>query len=114
MLSCSATRNLQDGEFRLAKNKIEVVNDEEFDTGSLNPYIKQKHKGWSPFLYIYNWTNGKEKGWDKFVRKIGTAPVIYDPVMVDNSIESIDDHLEYLGYYGSRTTSEIDVRKRMS
>ena len=112
MLSCSATRNLQDGEFRLAKNKIEVVNDEEFDTGSLNPYIKQKHKGWSPFLYIYNWTNGKEKGWDKFVRKIGTAPVIYDPVMVDNSIESIDDHLEYLGYYGSRTTSEIDVRKK--
>lgn len=112
MLSCSATRNLQDGEFRLAKNKIEVVNDEEFDTGSLNPYIKQKHKGWSPFLYIYNWTNGKEKGWDKFVRKIGTAPVIYDPVMVDNSIESIDDHLEYLGYYGSRTTSEINVRKK--
>ena len=112
MLSCSATRNLQDGEFRLAKNKIEVVNDEEFDTGSLNPYIKQKPKGWSPFLYIYNWTNGKEKGWDKFVRKIGTAPVIYDPVMVDNSIESIDDHLEYLGYYGSRTTSEIDVRKK--
>ena len=112
MLSCSTTRILQDGEYRLAKNRIEVVNDDDFNTSSLNPYIKQKHKGWSPFLYVYNWTNGKGKGWDKFVSKIGTAPVIYDPVFVDNSIESIDAHLEYLGYYGSNTTSEIDVRKK--
>ena len=112
MLSCSTTKMLHDGEYRLAKNKIEVVNDDNFNTSSLNPYIKQKHKGWSPFLYVYNWANGKGKGWDKFVGKIGTAPVIYDPILVDNSIESIDSHLEYLGYYGSETESVIDVKKK--
>ena len=112
LMSCSTTRVLQDGEYRLAKNKIEIVDDKEFNPNSLTPYLKQKHKGWSPFLYVYNWTNGKGKTWDKIVHKIGVAPVIYDPEMVDNSIENIDNHLDYLGYYGSRTESEIQVNKR--
>ena len=112
MLSCSTTRVLQDGEYRLARNSIEVVNDEEFNTNSLEPYLKQKHKGWNPFLNVYNWSNGKGKGWDKFVQKIGVAPVVYDPQLVDNSIENIDNHLEYLGYYGSETASDIKVKKK--
>lgn len=112
LLSCSTTRVLQDGEYRLASNKIEIMNDDEFNPNSLEPYIKQKHKGWSPFLNVYNWSNGKGKGWDKFVQRIGVAPVVYDPQQVDNSISNIDNHLEYLGYYGSHTDSEIKVKKK--
>ena len=111
-VSCSTTRVLQDNQYRLAKNRIEIVNDKDFNPSSLNPYIKQKHKGWSPFLYVYNWANGKGKLWDKLVRKIGVAPIVYDPELVDNSIENIDNHLEYLGYYGSTTESEIKVKKK--
>ena len=111
-VSCSTTRVLQDDQYRLAKNRIEIVNDKDFNPSSLNPYIKQKHKGWSPFLYVYNWANGKGKIWDKLVRKIGVAPIVYDPELVDNSIENIDNHLEYLGYYGSTTESEIKVKKK--
>ena len=111
-ISCSTTRVLQDDQYRLAKNRIEVVNDDEFNPNALNPYLKQKPKGWSPFLYVYNWTNGKGKAWDKLVTKIGVAPIVYDPELVDNSIENIDNHLEYLGYYGSHTESEIKVKKK--
>ena len=111
-ISCSTTRVLQDDQYRLEKNRIEIVNDKEFNPNALNPYLKQKHKGWSPFLYVYNWANGNGKGWDKFVHRIGTAPIVYDPEMVDNTIETIDNHLEYLGYFGSRTESEIKVNKR--
>ena len=110
--SCSTTRVLQDDQYRLAKNSIEVVNDDDFNPSALNPYLKQKPKGWSPFLYVYNWTNGKGKVWDKLVTKIGVAPIVYDPELVDNSIENIDNHLEYLGYYGSHTESEIKVKKK--
>lgn len=112
LISCSTTRVLQDGEYRLASNRIEIMNDDEFNPNSLGPYLKQKHKGWSPFLNVYNWSNGKGKGWDRFVQKIGVAPVIYDPEQVDNSITNIDNHLEYLGYYGSHTSSEIKVKKK--
>ena len=48
-ISCSTTRVLQDDQYRLEKNRIEIVNDKEFNPNALNPYLKQKHKGWSPF-----------------------------------------------------------------
>ncbi len=111
--SCSTTRVLQDGEYRLRKNKIAIVNDKEFNPNQLNKYLKQNDNlGWSPFLYVYNWSNGKGGGWDKFVERIGKAPVVYDPEQVDNSISNIENHLEYLGYYGSDVQSEISVRKK--
>ena len=111
-ISCSTTRALQDGEFRLAKNKVEIVNNKEFNPNILTPYIKQKHRGWTPMQYVYNWTNGKGKAWDRFVQKIGAAPVVYNPDMVDSSIENMTNHLEYLGYYGSSIESKIKVRRR--
>ena len=112
-VSCSTTRVLQDGEYRLTKNKIEIMNDESFNSSQLNKYLKQNENlGWSPFMVMYNWADGSGSGWDRFLKKIGKAPVIYDPDMVDSSIENITNHLEYLGYYGSSVDSEISVKKR--
>ena len=110
--SCSATRSLQADEYRLAGNRIEISNSKDFNQNLLTPYLKQKHRGWSPFLYVYNWVNGKGKGWDKFVQKIGVAPIVYDPEMVDESIDNITNHLEYLGYYGSHVSSDINVKRK--
>ena len=117
LASCSTTRVLQDGEYRLAKNRITVNNPKEFNVNRLEPYIKQKPNsyfifGWNPFLNVYNWTTGKNNGWDRFVQKIGVAPVVYDPDMVDSSIDNIKNHLIYLGYYGSEVTSDISVKKK--
>ena len=116
LVSCSTTRVLQDGEYRLQKNTVEVTNDRKFNARGIEPYIKQKPNstffGWNPFLSLYNWSNGKDKGWDKFVQKIGVAPVVYDPDLVESSIENIGNHLEYLGYYHSGVRSEIEVKKR--
>lgn len=112
-VSCSTTRVLQDGEYRLTKNKIEVSNDKEFNPSQLNKYLKQNEGlAWSPFMVVYNWSDGSGSGWDRFLRRIGKAPVVYDPDMVDSSIENITNHLEYLGYYGSSVSSEISVKKK--
>lgn len=111
--SCSTTRVLQDGEYRLTGNKIEIKNDKDFNPGQLNKYLKQNDNlGWSPFLYVYNWSNGNGKAWDRFVKKIGRAPVVYDADMVESSIENIENHLEYLGYYDSAVESEIKVNRK--
>lgn len=110
--SCSTTRALQDDEYRLRRNRIEVTNDKEFNTNVLTPYLKQRSIGWTPFLTVYNWTNGKGKAWDKLVQKVGVPPVVYDPSMVDESVEGLEKHLEYLGYYGSKAESLISVNKR--
>ena len=116
-ISCSTTRVLQDGEYRLAKNNVEVVNDNKFNINEIEPYLKQKANsyfifGWNPFLNVYNWQTGKGNGWDRFVQKIGVAPVVYDPELVESSIENVTNHLEYLGYYGSTVTAGIDVRRK--
>ncbi|MBQ7898867.1 MAG: BamA/TamA family outer membrane protein [Bacteroidales bacterium] len=116
-ISCSTTRVLQDGEYRLAKNKVTVTNSKTFNPGSLDPYLKQKPNsyfllGWNPFLYVYNWQNGKGKAWDKLVQRLGVEPVVYDAEMVDASIENITDRLTYLGYYGSSVDSRINVKKK--
>lgn len=116
-VSCSTTRVLQDDQYRLVKNRIEVTNDEEFNTGKLATYIEQKPSGtllfgWNPFMSIYNWSNGKGKGWDKFVHKIGTAPMVFEQDKVDKSLANIENHLEYLGYYGSDVMSIVNARKK--
>lgn len=116
--SCSTTRVLDDGEFRLAKNNVEITNDSRFSSKDLESYVKQRPNtylffGWNPFLILYNWS-GKDKGkWlNRFIRQIGVAPVVYDPTQVDASLENIGRHLEYLGYYGSKVGSEINVNKK--
>ena len=116
-LSCSTTRVLQEDQYRLADNNITVTNDRKFNTNSLTPYLKQKPNpsiffGWNPFMSVYNWSNGKGNGWDKFVQKIGQAPVIYDAALVESSVDNIMNHLEYQGYYGSSVDAEVKVRKR--
>ena len=118
LFSCSTTKVLQDGEFRLAKNTIKVTNDKDFDAVGLMSYVKQKANSsfifnWNPFLNVYNWQNGKGKGWDKFVKKIGVAPVIYNPDLVDKTIENLSKHLEYMGYYGSKVTSDVSVKRKL-
>ena len=116
-VSCSTTRVLQEDQYRLSDNNIKVTNDRKFNTASLTPYLKQKPNpsvifGWNPFLSVYNWSNGKGKGWDRFVQKIGQAPVIYDADLVESTVENIESHLEYQGYYGSSVDTDIKVRKK--
>lgn len=106
--ACSTTRVLKEDEYRLRRNRIEITNDKKFNPSQLNKYLKQNESlGWSPFIYVYNWKNGKGGPWDRFLTRIGRAPVIYKPELVETSVENIENHLEYIGYYGSKVNAEI-------
>lgn len=117
-VSCSTTRTLSEGEYRLAKNSISVVNSEDFNPGALSQYVKQDANryflfGWNPFLNLYNLADKEnESGWARFCRKIGTAPVIYDPDAVNSTIDNIENHLEYSGYYNSTVKGNVNVEKK--
>lgn len=115
--SCSSTRVLKDGEYLLVDNKITVTNDKKFDVGGLKAYLRQLPNyyfifHWNPFINVYNWQNGKGGLWDKFVKKIGTEPVVYESAKVAESIENIENRLEYLGYYGSKVESRLKLKKK--
>jgi len=111
--ACSTTATLAEDELRLSENKVVITNSKDYKASNLQPYIKQKSNTyiigkWQPFLYVYNWQNGKNKGWDNFCRKVGQAPVVYDENQVPPSVNSILNHLEYDGWYDSTVeTREI-------
>lgn len=122
--SCSTTKVLQEGETRLKRNVVTVTNAKdypEFRTSDIENYIRQqsntyfiktKKGGWDPFLYVANWTNGKGKGWDKFVTKLGQQPVVFDPHSVESSKENVATRLKYIGYYNSKVHASIDIKNR--
>ena len=70
--SCSTTKVIPDGSYRLKENILEVTNSDQYPQykdSELKNYIRQKPNTyfigqWNPFLYIYNWSNGKNNGWD--------------------------------------------------
>ena len=114
--SCSTTRVLSDGEYRLARNKVEITNGDDFNPKEVEKYIKQKSNtylifGWNPFLSIYNWSGRNEDNkMDRFLRKIGVPPVVYQPSQAEASLDNIKRHLEYLGYYGSKVDYETRTK----
>ncbi len=74
LISCSTVRVVPQGESLLKENRIVVLNSDLIEPGDLNQYIRQQPNrslvyGWNPFLMIYNWSNGKGNGWDRFVKK---------------------------------------------
>lgn len=117
--SCSTTKFVPEGSYRLAENEVTVLNDKKFNTAEISAYIKQQPNsyfifGWNPFLNVYNWGDGSEKGLDKVWRKIGTAPVVFNPSLVESSRQNIGKHLEYLGYYGSTISAQVTTVRRLA
>ena len=106
--ACSTTRSLKDGEYLLRSNKIKVDNQDRLKTSELKSYVAQKPNnyilGVNPLLSMYNWGH--------IFEKIGEHPVIYDAYSVEESIANMQNHLRYLGFYGSQVESQIQVKGR--
>ncbi len=117
LAGCSTTKVIPSGESRLVDNEIKILNSKEYQTSGLAPYIKQKPNtsiifGWNPFLSIWNWSNGKDKGWDRFVHKLGQEPVIFEKSLVADSRTNILNHLNYQGYYNSSVRDSIVTKRK--
>ena len=118
--ACSTTRVVPEGSYRLVDNTVNVVNKGDYpkyQSSDIDKYIRQKPNSyffgkWNPFIYVYNWSNGKGGGWDRFVQKLGQAPVIFDPSQVESSISNMETHLNYLGYYHSEVTDSLKTSNK--
>lgn len=105
--SCSTTRVLEEGQYRLVKNEIEMTGPVRFSSSDLDSYIRQDAQSWSPFICVYNWSRR-----DGFFHKIGRAPVVYDSTAVASTCENIATRMEYLGYYGSEVSASTSYKGR--
>lgn len=115
LAACSTTRSLKDGEYLLRRNSVKVDR-KDFDASQLGSYIVQKPNsyllGVNPMLSVYNWGGDGETGIGRFLQQFGTAPVVYDPASVEESVQRLQNHLTYIGYFGSQVESDVQVKKR--
>ena len=93
LVACGASRRIPEGSYRLAGNKVKVEG-RQVSSSELTSYVTQK-------------ADNSLLG----IRKRGTEPVIYSENQVKASVDNIVNHLEYIGYYGSKVTSDVAFKK---
>ena len=125
LTACSTTKHVPEGKYLLDDVKINIT-DKDKDTplksAEMMNYLRQIHNhkvlgGLRLQLAFYNLSGKDSTNWfNKWVRRVGSAPVIYDPSLTDASVKQLSTALANKGYMNSTVTVDtlgnID-KKRM-
>ncbi len=109
---CSTTKYVPKGERLLSK--VEIKNPaRDVSRQDMNSYLRQQENlrilgFWKLHLGIYNMSgqNG-EKGINKWLKRIGEPPVIYDSTLVERSVEQMGIFLKNRGYFQATVTDTV-------
>lgn len=117
LASCSATKFVPDGSYLLDEVKIHTDN-KEIKPSDMRLYVRQNpnSKWFSTIktqLYVYNWSGRDSTKWfNRFLRKIGDAPVIYNESDAIRSQEEIAKAVQNLGYMGASVKRTTKMKKK--
>lgn len=116
LFSCSATKYVPEDEYLLHNYKIES-GDGDFDKRELNEYIKQKPNKriifWRFYLSLYNLSSpGKENGFNRWLRRIGEPPAIYDEDLMLKSTEQLTLFMRNKGFYEAEVSDTTFFKKK--
>ncbi len=123
LAGCRASRHVAPGSYLLDKVEIKIDSCSPvapLDAEMLLPYLKQQpnHKIlWSLRfrLGVYNMSgNDTTKWWNRWIRKLGEPPVVYDSTLTTQSAEQLQRTLVNKGYLDAtvRTDTFADPKKR--
>lgn len=108
---CSSTRHVPDGKMLLNTVKFDIeTTDADINELTMTPYLRQLPNHtvfWTAKLQlgIYN-LSGRDttKWWNRWIRKIGQEPVIYDSRLTDLSVNQLQLALNNRGYNNAKVT----------
>lgn len=110
--SCAPTKYLRENEYLLNRVKI-VTDNKDVSISELKKTVRQKPNtrilGVARFhLGIYNLSgrNGERK-FNKWLRKIGEEPIVYDSFLTERSVEQLKLFLNNKGYYNAEVTDSV-------
>lgn len=115
--ACSPTRYVGKDEYLLNRVRVKIE-EKEVNTSELQKTIRQRPNtrilGVARFhLGLYNLSGRDEKkNFNKWLRSIGEAPVIYSPFMTDRSIAQLELYLNNKGYYKVSVTDSVWFKKK--
>ncbi len=115
--SCSPTKYVGKDQYLL--NRVVVKSDnKDVSAGELQKSIKQKANlrilgFWRFHLGLYNLSGRNEKkGFNKWLRRIGEEPVIYETYQTKRSISQLKLYLRQRGYYNAEVSDTVIYRKK--
>ncbi len=115
--ACQTTKYVPDGAYLL--NKVKFENDNKsIKSYDLQTYLRQapnpKVFDFIPFnLGLYSLSSPDTALWiNRFLRKIGDEPVIYDPALTKSSEEELKKYMENKGYYDAKVSSDVKYKKK--
>jgi len=118
LVGCSSVKNMPAGAHRLDANRVVVEDNRDVRAKELVPYIRQKPNRTSFFgttrfyLGLYNAAPKCETCWlGRSMRRLGEAPVVFDPDMVEQSNANIRSHLRTRGYYHASVQDTVTFRR---
>lgn len=89
--SCASSRYLSEGEYKLARNVVNIQDEPSISTSELATYLKQQPASFNLF---------------------GNVPTVFDSTLLKPSCQAISSHLDYLGYYGSKVDAKVEKKGR--
>lgn len=114
---CSTTKYVPQGERLLSK--VDIKNPaRDVTRQELKLYLRQQENlkiigFWKFHLGVYNLSGrDQEKGFNKWLRRIGEAPVIYDSALVDRSVEQMNIFLKNRGYFLAQVSDTVTYPTR--
>jgi outer membrane translocation and assembly module TamA len=115
--SCSTTKYVGENDYLL--NKVVVKSDDNSIASSdLKRNVKQKPNlkilgAWRFNLGLYNLSGrNHKKGINKWLRRIGEEPVIYEEYQTQRSKEQLKLYLKKKGYYNAEVRDSVVFRKK--
>jgi len=115
-VGCGYTKYVPEGEYLLSKSKITSDTKATKDY-NLQNYLQQRPNtsvlGWKVQLNLYSLSGKDTSIWiNRALRKIGEAPVIYDPNLTGLSLEQLKKTMRNKGYYEAQVDTSTLLKKR--
>lgn len=117
LASCTTTKFVPDGSYLLDEVKIHTDN-KNIKPSSLRMYVRQNpNTKWFSLiktqLYVYNLSGRDSTRWgNKFLRRIGDAPVIYDENEAQRSLEEITKAVRNMGHMAATVKRSVKIKKK--
>ncbi len=113
--SCGISKYVPEGSLYLKKNKVKIEN-KEISSGEVNSLIVQDPNkeffGMKIKMRIFCLSKPNSNNWwNKFLRKTGEPPAIYDPALADNSLKKMDLYLKSKGCFTSEENFSLETKK---
>ncbi len=115
--ACSTTKYVPEGQYLL--NKVSIKTDKKDLKGvNMLTYLRQRPNtklfDFIPFnVALYSLSGRDTTQWiNRFLQKIGDAPVIYDPALTSTSEKELKKHLANKGYENAFVSSNATFKKK--